>query len=62
MPGMTKAKVRTIEKMRARRNGIIIVKGINIKTLLKMGRGCQMKVIFRCQLESEIFRNISLKS
>ena len=44
--GMTKTKVRRMEKVSARRNGIIIVKGIDIKTLLKMGRGCQMMVIF----------------
>ena len=43
--GMTKSKARRIEKVRAKRNGIIIVQQINIKTLLRMGRDCQMMVI-----------------
>ena len=38
--GMTKSKVRRIEKARAKRNGIIIIQRIDIKTLLKMGRDC----------------------
>ena len=46
-PGMTKTKVRRIEKVRAKMNGIIIVQRINIKTLLRMGRDCQMMVICR---------------
>ena len=48
---MTKTKVRRIEKVSARRNEAIIVKGINIKTLLKMLRDCQMMVNFRRQSE-----------
>ena len=43
-PGMTKTKVRRIGKVRAKRNGIIIIEGISIKTLLRMGRDCQMMV------------------
>ena len=37
MAGMTKTKERTIEKVSARRNGIIIVKGIDIKPCLRWG-------------------------
>ena len=48
---MTKAKVRRIEKIKAKRNRIIIIEGINIKTLLGMGRDCQMSVICRRLLE-----------
>ena len=51
-PGMAKTNVRRIGKVRAKRNGIIIAQQINIKTLLKMGRGCQMMVI--CRRFSEI--------
>ena len=51
-PGITKTKVGRIEKVRAKRNGIIIVQRINIKTLLRMGRDCQMMVI--CQRLFEI--------
>ena len=43
--GMTKIKARRIEKARAKRNGIIIIQRINIKTLFRMGRDCQMMVI-----------------
>ena len=54
---MTKTKVRRIEKVRAKTNGIIIVQQINIKTLLRMGRDCQMMVICRCL--SDISRDTS---
>jgi hypothetical protein len=54
---MTKTKVRRMEKVSGRRNGVIIVNGINIKTLLKMGRGCQMMVIFRREYEN--FRDMT---
>ena len=46
--GMTKAKVRRIKKVRAKRNGIIIVQQISLETLLKkvkMGRDCQSMVL-----------------
>ena len=44
---MTKTKVRRIEKVRAKINGIVIVQPIDIKTLLRMGRDCEMMVICR---------------
>ena len=44
-PGMTKTKVRRIEKMRAKMNGIIIIQRITITALLRMGRDCQMMMI-----------------
>ena len=56
---MANAKVRRIEKVTAKRNGIIIVKGINIKTLFRMGRDCQMMVI--CRRLCEISRDTSEK-
>ena len=58
-PGMTKTKVRRIEKVRAKRNGIITVQRINIDTLLGIGRDCQMVVI--CRRLSENFRGTSDK-
>ena len=45
---MTNTKVRRIEKVRAKRNGIIIVEQINIKIFVRMERDCQMMVIRRC--------------
>ena len=57
---MTKTKVRRIEKVRAKRNGIIIVQGISIKTLLRMGRDCQMMII--CRRQYEISRDTSEKT
>ena len=59
IPGMTKAEMRKIAKVRAKRNGIIIVHRINIKTLLKMGRVSQIRVISRRL--SENFRDTSEK-
>ena len=47
-PVMAKTNMRSIEKVRVKRNGIIIVQRINIKTLPKIGRDCQMMVICRC--------------
>ena len=44
--GMTKAKMRRIEIVRAKTNGIVIIQGINITTLPRMGRDCQTVVIF----------------
>ena len=58
--GMTKSKVRKIEKVIAKRNGIIIVQRINIKTLLRMERDCQMTVI--CRRLSENSRDNSEKT
>ena len=49
-----------IKKVRAKRNRIIIVKGINIKILLRMGRDCQKMVICRCL--SEISRDACEKT
>ena len=43
--GMTKTKMRRIGKVRATMNGIVIVETINIKTLVKMGRDRQTKVV-----------------
>ena len=43
--GMAKTKVRRIEKVRTKINGIIIVPRIDIKTRLGIGRDCKM-VIF----------------
>ena len=39
--GMAKTKVRRVEKVRDKMNGIIIVPRINIKTLLRIGRDCK---------------------
>ena len=58
-PGMTNTKVRRIEKVRAKRNGIIIVQQIDIKTFHRMEKDCQMIVI--CRQLSEIFRDTSEK-
>ena len=52
---MAKTNMRRIGKVRVKRNGIIIVQRINIKTLLKMGRDGQMMVI--CRRFSEISRD-----
>ena len=41
---MTKTMERKIEKVRAKMNGITIIQQINIKILLRMGRGRQMVV------------------
>ena len=57
---MTKTKVRRIEKVRAKMNGIIIVQRINIKTLLRIGRDCQMMVI--CRRLSETSRETFVKT
>ena len=54
---MTKTKARRIKQVRAKTNGIIIVQRINIKTLLRMGRDCQMMAI--CRRLSEISRDTS---
>ena len=43
-PGMTKTKVRRIEKMREKRNGIIIVQSINIKNFSRRVRDCQVVI------------------
>ena len=51
MPGMAKTNKRRIEKMRAKKNTIVIVKQIGLKTLLKMGKDCQLKVISRDNFE-----------
>ena len=56
---MTKSKTRTIGKARTKRNGIIIVQRINFKTLLRIGRDCQVMVI--CRHLSEIARYVSEK-
>ena len=58
-PGMTKTKVIKIAKVRMKRNGIIIVPRINIKTLLRKGGDCQMMII--CRRLSENFRDTSDK-
>ena len=55
-PGMTKTKARRMEKVRIKMNGIIIVQPINIKTLLRMGKDCHMRVICRRLSRSEIPR------
>ena len=52
---MTKSKVRRIKQVRANKNGIIIVQQIKVKTLLRMGRDCQVMVI--CRRLSEITRD-----
>ena len=44
---MEKTKMRRIERARAKVNGIVIVQPINIKTLIRTGRDCQMMVICR---------------
>ena len=54
-PGIAKTNMRRIGKVRAKRNGIIIVQQINIKTLRKMGRDSQMMII--CRRFSEISRD-----
>ena len=59
-PGMSKIEVRKLRKERAKRNGIIIVQRINIETLLRMGRDCQMTVI--CRRLSNKFRDTSDKT
>ena len=41
IPGMAKTKMRGIEKVRAKVNGIIIVPRIDIKTWLRIGRDCK---------------------
>ena len=53
--GMIKTKARRIAKVRAKMNGIIIDQRINIKTLLRIGRDCQIMVI--CRRLSENFCN-----
>ena len=53
--GMTNTKVRRMEKVRAKITGIIIIASINIKSLLRMGKDCQMTV--NCRHLSEIARD-----
>ena len=59
-PGMTKIKVRKIEKLRAKINGIVIIQRITVKTLLRMGRDCQMMTV--CRSLPEISRETSVKT
>ena len=58
-PVVVKTKVIRIKKVRDKMSGIIIVQWINIKTLFRMGRDCQMMVI--CRRLSEITRDTSVK-
>ena len=61
MVGMTKtSKVSRMGIMIAKRHGIIIVKEIDIKTLPRMERDCQMGVI--CRRLSEICLDTSEKT
>ena len=54
-PVIAKTNMRRMIKVRAKRNGIIIIQQINIQTLLKMGMDCEMIVI--CRRLSEISRD-----
>ena len=47
IPEMVKTRVRRIEKVRAKMNGIIIVPRNNIKTWLRKGRDCTMVICRR---------------